>query len=85
MTYRFIGSFTRVLGSDPLTLKKYGQQFDLPDDRVADIKHQRGIPAIPEVAFLEIFPEGKVDPKDPNLATKKAEALAVLRALREVK
>ena len=83
MTYRFLGSLTRVFGAAPLTLNQFGQQFELTADQAADIRHYKGIAAIPEEDFVAIFPEGKVDAKAPDFAEKKMRAFTVLDALRQ--
>jgi hypothetical protein len=82
MTYRFLGTQTLILGPNPQRLTKFGQQFELTEAQLPDVLQERGISAIPEEAFCEIFPEGKVDPKAKDFAEKKKRALTVLFELR---
>jgi len=83
MTYRFLGTQTLILGPNPLRLNRFGQKFELTEEQLPDVLHERGIAAIPEEAFCEIFPEGKVDPKAKDFADQKSRALAVLFELRK--
>lgn len=85
MTYRFLGSLTIIHGdaTSRMKLNKFGQAFELPDERAADALHPKGIAAIPEADFLAIWPDGKADPKAPDFQTKKMAALARLDSLRK--
>jgi hypothetical protein len=82
MTYRFLGTQTLILGPNPQRLTKFGQQFELTEAQLPNVLHERGITAIPDAAFCEIFPEGKVDSKAKDFAEQKKRALTVLHELR---
>jgi hypothetical protein len=82
MKFRFLGTQTLILGPTPLKLNRFGQEFELTEAQLPSILHERGITAIPDEAFCEIFPEGKVDRKAKDFAEKKKRALTVLHELR---
>jgi hypothetical protein len=82
MKLRFLGTLTHILGPYPQTLNQFGQAFEATPEQVADIHHEKGIAAIPEEDFTAIFPDGKVDPRAPDLATQKQRAFQALAQMR---
>jgi len=85
MTYRFLGTHTWIFSAPPQKLNTFGQKFELTEEQLADVLHERGISAIPDAAFCEIFPEGKVDPKSKDFNDQRNRAFAVLHELRQVR